>query len=382
MLTVKVPQPKKVRRPLMVPKPPTPPKVPIPSEQDGGFLSNSVINDYNNPSMSLKLTPADYNIPSLIPPTAEVPQKVSLLPVSNLGQNVQDPNTLRTNFAMTDTSGNPSGRDLTKLGSGNEEKKTQRPLPNVRPLVDVANYLANLNSINKVRGVQLARKNMYQATPSLSVRPIQDLTPEILAEEQNARTQIRSDYHGSDPAMKAIYDNMATAERDKVRGQQIAGRSANLVAERGRFDTENRTNQQMAAETAATNLNRAQDFADYKTGVNTAALEAKKKLNSDFLSQVGMNLDTAAQYNLTREGVSEQNRRQHYEDMTKWAFAAPTDGEKQRRLAALDTEFPNGYTAHLIPKFRDAQAGGLDSTFLGRLFTRGDYNKIPSDTGS
>lgn len=375
MLTVKVPQPKKVKRPLMVPKPPAPPKVPVPSVQDGGKVYDQY--DPNDPGFNkVSLAPIQ---PGGIDPTqlSGVP-KADLSAISIPGA---DPNALKP-YSGTDAAGNPSGFNDVRNTKGNELIKTQRPLPNLRPMVDVANYLSNLNSINKVRGVQLARKNMYQQTPSLSVRPIQDLSPEILSEEQNARTQIRSDYHGSDPAMKAIYDNMATAERDRLRNTQVAGRAQLLLTERQRFDAENRANQQAAAETAATNLNRAQDFADYKTGVNTAALEAKKKLNADFLSQVGMNLDTAAQYNLTREGVSEQNRRQHYEDMTKWAFAAPTEGEKQRRLAALDTEFPNGYTAHLIPKFRDAQASGIESTFLGNLFSRGMANKLPSASGN
>ena len=332
----------------MVPKPPVPPKVPVPSVQDG-----AKVYDPNDPINNASLTPIQPGGP--------------------------DPNQLAP-YTGTSGIGNPSGFNDIKDTNGREQIKTGRPLPNLRPMVDVANYLTNLNSINKVRGVQLARKNMYQATPSLSVRPIQDLSPEILAAQQDARTQIRSTYAGSDPVMNTINKNMATAERDKVRTDQIAGRSQLLMSERQRFDSENRTNQQAAAETAATNLNRAQDFADYKTGVNTAALEAKKKLNSDFLTGIGANLDTAAQYNLTREGVSEQNRRQYYEDSVKWAYAAPTEGEKQKRLAKLDHDFPNGYTAHLIPKFRDAQAGGLDSTFLGKLFTRGDYNKLPSES--
>lgn len=276
------------------------------------------------------------------------------------------------------------GVDTSLLASGNNTKLqpneknqilTERSTPNLRPLVDVANYLSENNSINRIRKTQLARKNLYQNAPSLSVRPIQDLSPEILAAQENALTQTRSEYAGSDPVLNTINKNIATAERGKMRTEQIAGRATNLTAERTRFDTETRANQAAAAETAAKNIDREQEFNDYRTGVNTAALEAKKKLNADFLSQVGMNMDTAAQFNLTEKAVENQNARQAFEDRISMAYMEPDEGKRSSMLDQIGIDYPNGYTASLLPNYYKAQAGGLRGSFIGSLMTRGLFGK-------
>ena len=107
MLTVKVPQAKKVRRPLMVPKPPVPPKVPVPSVQDG-----AKVYDPNDPINNASLTPIQPGGP--------------------------DPNQLAP-YTGTSGIGNPSGFNDIKDTNGREQIKTGRPLPNLRPMVDVAN---------------------------------------------------------------------------------------------------------------------------------------------------------------------------------------------------------------------------------------------------
>lgn len=248
------------------------------------------------------------------------------------------------------------GHDKNKLiGNPKLQETAPTPLPNVRPLVDIVNYLSANASINKIRKTELGRKNLYYNTPSLSVRPIQDLSPEILAAQADAVTQNRSDYAGSDPVMNLLSKNIAAAGRGKMRSEQIVGRAANLVQERGRFDTETRANQQAAADTANKNLEREQDFQDYKIGVNTATLEAKKDLNAKALSAIGAHMDTAAQYNLTVSTEERANARQLYNDELKIAQMEPNEGLRRGLIKSAQDKFAISSAAQPITNYRDAQ---------------------------
>jgi hypothetical protein len=315
-----------------------------------------------------------YSKMPIIPPTVEIPPTASLLPINQrVGSH---PNKLIPRSTPgVDLRLDASGKDKKLQADKDNRILGERQLPDVRPLVDVANYLQENNAINRIRKTQLARKNLYQNAPSLAVRPIQDLSPEILAAQDESVTQNRSEYAGSDPVMNMLSKNIATAQRGKMRGDFIAGRADNLVKERARFDEQTRQNQQAAADTAAKNVDREQEFQDYKTGVNTATLEAKKQLNTNFLNQVGMNLDTAANYALQAKAAEEANKRQTFEDRVAMAYAEPNAARREELLAGIQTDYPQGYTASLLPSYYRAQAGGLKGSFIGNLMTRGLFGK-------
>jgi hypothetical protein len=256
------------------------------------------------------------------------------------------------------TSGNQqlrggSGNQTLTRTDGDQNKEYGRKPLNVRPAVDVLNYLVETAHINKIKKQQLARKNMYYQTPQMSVRPIQDLSPEILAAQQNELSQIRSEYAGSDPVLNLLYKNVATANRTKTGSEQIAGRSAALAAERSRWDTQTRENQKLAADTAKENLDRAQDFADYRLSAENAAQEAKKTLDASFLSQIGLNLDTAAQFNLTRAALMDQAKRQKFQDKLAMAALLP-EGQRTSAMEDLQNEYEE-YAPEVFPTYGDAQ---------------------------
>lgn len=253
----------------------------------------------------------------------------------------------------------------------------KRDMPNLRPAVDVLNYVLARRNINKIRDEQLARKNLYLPTPSLSVRPIQDLSPEVLAAQQEALAQNRSEYAGSDPAMSVIAKNIAAANRNKMRSEQIAGRAAAIAGERGRFDEQTRMNQQAAADIAGKNVEREQDFMDYRTGVKTAALDAKSKLNASTLSQLGMNIDTAAQYNMQSEAMKISNDRQAAEDMIKLAGLESTPEAVRQDLINKAKEILDTGAAQQYPVYGRAQAGAISRGPIGGILDRllGSRNK-------
>ena len=315
-----------------------------------------------------------YSKMPIVPATVDIPPTASLLPINQrVGSH---PNKLIPRPTPgVDLRIDASGKDRELQGSGTEEIKGEKQLPDVRPLVDIANYLQEQNAINRVRKTQLARKNLYQNAPSLAVRPIQDLSPEILAAQDESVTQNRSEYAGSDPVMNLLSKNIATAQRGKLRSDFITGRADNLAKERARFDEQTRANQQAAAETAAKNVDRQQEFEDYKTGVNTASIEAKKQLNTSFLNQVGMNLDTAANYTLAAKAQEEKNARQTFEDRVAMAYAETDPGRRDTLLGEIQRDYPKGYTASLLPTYYRAQAGGLKGSFIGNLMTRGLFGK-------
>ena len=265
-----------------------------------------------------------------------------------------------------------SGHEKIIGGSGNELQTESRQMFNVRPFIDVANLALSNQKINQIKKTQLARKNMLYSTPQLSSRPVQDLSPEILAAQDKAVSNIRSEYAGSDPAMNLIAKNMVGANREKASDQFIAGRASNLVAERGRHDTEQRQNEQMAAETEMKNLDRSQDFADYKTGVETAALDAKSKQNANFLSQMNQNIGERAQYNLSADAMDLQNAHQRANDLIKLAGAETNNATKEQYMldakGILEGKTPVGYAARLIPRYGQAQANAFSPNFLNRLF--------------
>jgi hypothetical protein len=253
------------------------------------------------------------------------------------------------------------GQTKQTLPGGTKFSLTQdRQAPNLRPAVDILNYITANRQIGQIARAQLARKNTFYTAPSLSVRPVTDLPPEILAAQADALSQIRSTDASSDPVMNLIAKNIATAQRGKMRNEQIAGRASAMLQDRNRFDTEIRQNQQLAGETANRNLDREQDFADYRTGVKTAALESRAALNQQALSQLGKNIDTAAQYNLS-------NARQTYQDMLKLVDLEPTQLGKENALKAAKDYWAT-YSARLIPKFGRAQAGAIDNGFITKLF--------------
>lgn len=243
-----------------------------------------------------------------------------------------------------------------------------KALPNLRPALDVLNLALANRSINKIKNTQLARKNMYYATPSLSVRPVTDLPAEVLAAQQDALSQVRSTDASSDPAINLLSKNIAGAQRGKMRNEQIAGRAGHMLTERNRFDEQQRQNQQAAAETENKNLDRAQDFADYKTGVNTAALEAKKDLTTGFISNVGKNMGLGAEFNLEQEAIEDANRRQAYNDELKIAMALPSEAE---RTIAINEARKNylQYTGQPKLNYNQAMAKGAEGTFISKLLT-------------
>jgi hypothetical protein len=258
------------------------------------------------------------------------------------------------NFKVDQTSGtmeDEGGPDTFKVVGDTQ-------MPNLRPVVDIVNYLTANREINQVEKEQLARKNMYYNAPSLSVRPVQDLSPEILAAQADARSQMRSEYAGSDPTMNLLSKNVATAARGKMYNEQIAGRAGQIATERNRFDEQTRGNQQAAAETANKNLEKAQDFADYRTGVKTAALDAKSKLNASFLSQLGMNMDTAAQFNMSVEALNVENQRTQYSDLLKRAAMEPEGLRREELLAEADKLYKQ-YTVSPLSTYGRAQAMAL-----------------------
>jgi hypothetical protein len=284
------------------------------------------------------------------------------------GQNALSPETGNELLQGTD--------DAVLLDNDKQVITAGRPLPNIRPWVDIINYGLGRKAINDVKKIQLARKNTYYTAPQLSVRPIQDLSPEMLAEQQKQLSQMRSDYGGSDPVMNLLSKNTATAQREGTRNQQLVMRADNLDKERSRWDEQMRQNQILSGETAAKNLDREQEFADYRTGVNTAAREALKEHDTNALNQLGMNLDTAAQYNLSKFAEDRANIRQEFEDDMKIAAAADTwanrkllyDEAKARYQKRMKN--PAGDPASQIPNFRTAQTKALEGTWIGNLLTR------------
>jgi hypothetical protein len=260
------------------------------------------------------------------------------------------------------------GQTKQTLPGGTKFSLTQdRQAPNLRPAVDILNYIAANRKIGQIERAQLARKNTFYTAPSLSVRPVTDLPPEILAAQADALSQIRSTDASSDPVMNLIAKNIATAQRDKMRNEQIAGRASAMLQDRNRFDTETRQNQQLAGETANRNLDREQDFADYRTGVKTAALESRAALNQQALSQLGKNIDTAAEYNMYASTVDMANVRQNYQDLLKLVDLEVTPENKEKALIKAK-EYWATYSARLIPKFGRAQAGAIDNGFITKLF--------------
>lgn len=259
--------------------------------------------------------------------------------------------------------------DQELIGKTDQSLMERTLMPNLRPKVDALNYLLENRSINKIRDEQLNRKNLYYQTPSLSVRPIQDLPPEVLAAQENALSRVRSTYSGSDPIMNSLQKNIATAQRGQMQNEQIAGRAQQVLQERGRWDDQMRMNQQLAAETAGKNLDREQDFADFKTGAKTEAMEAKKKLNSTFLSQIGMNIDTAAEYNQQKDALEDAVSRQNYEDQMNVAYMNPDEGARMVEMAKLQKDWA-GRPARLIPKYGDVQRGAWRPRLPERFATR------------
>ena len=246
----------------------------------------------------------------------------------------------------------------------------QRPMPNVRPWVDVLNYALANRKINQIEKEQLARKNTYLPSVSLSIRPVQDLSPEILAAQDAARSQVRSEYAGSDPAMNLIGKNTAAAKRGDMYNQQIAGRAQQLMSERARWDQQNQTNQQMAGDTAQKNAQLAQDYADYKTGARTAALSAKENLNASFLSQIGMNLDKAAQFNLQTKAIKQANERQRAEDLLRLAGTEGVDADERAKAVIEANKILIPSTAQQYLTFNQAQALAIDRGPKGGILDR------------
>lgn len=264
-----------------------------------------------------------------------------------------------------------SGKESVDPASGNQLFTEERQMPNLRPVVDILNFVTANKKINQIKDEQLARKNLYLNAPSLSVRPVQDLSPEILAAQEGALSQTRSEYQGSDPVMDLLGKHIAATARGKMRNEQIAGRAGQLMQERGRFDEQSRQNQLSAAETANKNLEREQEFADYRTGVKTAALDAKEKLNASVLSQIGQNIDTAAQYNLSSEAIERANKRQTYNDMLKLAASADTPQAEATLMAKAEEYYSKEvapYTAKPIPTYGRAQAGAISNKWINRVF--------------
>jgi hypothetical protein len=287
-----------------------------------------------------------------------------------LGRNKSlDPSLQKLSFSSYSPGTNllKGGVDQNLAGGTDSMLTKDRQASNLRPIVDVLNYITASRKIGQIERTQLARKNMFYTAPSLSVRPVTDLPPEVLAAQADALSQVRSTEASSDPVMNLLSKNMATAQRGKMRNEQIAGRASAMLQDRNRFDTEMRQNQQLAGETANKNLDREQDFADYRTGVKTAALDARSKLNASTLSQLGQNIDTAAQYNLAAEAENLSNARQRYQDLLQKASIEPTQLGKETALKAAE-DFYAPYTARLIPKFGQAQAMAIDNGFLTKLF--------------
>lgn len=262
-----------------------------------------------------------------------------------------------------------AGRDPNSnlQGETNFAKVEDRQAPNLRPVVDVLNYITANKKIGQIERAQLARKNMFYTAPSLSVRPVSDLPAEVLAAQEDALSQVRSTEASSDPVMNLLAKNMATAQRGKMRNEQIAGRATIVLQDRNRFDEQQRQNQQLASETANRNLDREQDFADYRTGVKTAALDARAKLNASTLSQVGQNIDTAAQFNVAAEATDLANARQMYNDTLKLSQSAatPKEAEDLRNLAEKNYA---PYRARLVPRLGRAQAMAIDNGILTKIF--------------
>jgi hypothetical protein len=252
----------------------------------------------------------------------------------------------------------------------------EKQLPNLRAVPDVLNYLVGRAAIKRISKLEAGRKRLYYNAPSLSVRPIQDLSPEILAEQDQAVSQIRSGYGGSDFASQAIAQNMANSQRLQARNQFISQRAANLAQERARWDEQMRANQQLSADTAAKNLDREQDFLDYDLGRKVAEQEALKDLNTRTLSAIGPVMDAKSQFEMTRKAYNADNVRKHFEDQIRLAYLEPDYGRQQDAIRrayawyAKASKDPATYSTAGIPTYNEANRSALEGTWLGNLITR------------
>jgi hypothetical protein len=245
-----------------------------------------------------------------------------------------------------------SGNEKLIGTGGDEEKRDPRLAPNIRPMLDAANYIQELLLINKIKKDQLNRRYVPAPFISHAVASIRDFDPAILAAQQHALSQIRSGYAGSDPAMQAIMQNMANANKLKTANDFIAQRAEYLGNERIRKEQGINANIDLAAAAEAKQRDIEQQKIDFELGATNAADEAKKVLNQSFLSALGVNVGNAAQFNLTRQAMVDAAGRQEFEDKLAMIGLLP-EGERAAALAELEKSYAQ-YTRGQIPDFNTA----------------------------
>lgn len=225
------------------------------------------------------------------------------------------------------------------------------------PLINAATYLTAVNGINKIEKTQLNRRVFFQPIPQLSVRAIQDLTPEQLTAQDQAISEIQAESNTSDPVANLIAKGIAASTRGKARTEYIGQRVSQLEKERDRFDTETRENQRIAAETEAKNIDAAQQDADLKLQARTNAIAARQELNTGTLSQMAGNIEKTTAYNAAVDSANEEQRRTDAQDqINSYIRMAEQTKDEAKRLYYIGKaeEISTGYTRSAIPTWGEA----------------------------
>lgn len=220
------------------------------------------------------------------------------------------------------------------------------------PLINAATYVAANRGISNIERAQLNRKVLFQPTPQLSVRAIQDLTPEQLAAQEQSINEIRAEANTSDPVANLIAKGIASSTRNKARTEAIAQRVGQLTNERQRWDEQTRQNQEKAADTEAANIERAQQDSDIKLQARTNAMAARQELQTGTLEQMAKNVGTVIDYNRSAEAANEESRRNQnqakiYAHFRAAAVAIPNSEAQIRELQEAE-KLAIGYTPKQI----------------------------------
>ena len=237
------------------------------------------------------------------------------------------------------------------------------------PLINAATYAAASKGIRDIERTQLNRKVLFQPTPQLSVRAIQDLTPEQLAAQDQAISAIQAEEYSSDPVANLIAKGVAASTRGKARTEAIGQRVDQLKSERARFDEQTRQNQQLAAETEAKNIETAQQDSDLKLQARTNALAARQELNVGTLEQMAKNIVTIQDYNVAADAANqeaERNKTQAQIDAHLRAAALETSESERTRHTQEAEKLAAGYTPKQISRW--GQASRL--TMKGRSYKK------------